>query len=196
MKKLVLKTVAITLASVIGALLLAFGCFALLSPGVLGKVFDGAGMYSASVFFYEKEYERTGDIDDLNRLVLTIDEDKDYALAEKYYKEIIEHKDFSKLCEVQTINGKVTAKEYYYGNYALSVANNGKFSDALQIGKEFVSDNYTAYNPLRVLIYDYVSAERQQEITEALGVLQSLTVTDGQTYLSADINYLNGLING
>ena len=187
---------AITLASVIGALLLAFACFALFSPGVLGKVFDGAGMYSASVFFYEKEYERTGDIDDLNRLVLTIDEDRDYALAEKYYKEIIAHKDFSKLCEVQTINGKITAKEYYYGNYALSVANNGKFSEALQIGKEFASDNYTAYNPLRVLIYDYISADNNQQITETISVLQSLVVTEGQTYLSADINYLNGLING
>ena len=176
--------------------MVAFGAFALLSPKTLGKAFDGVGCYSASVFFYEKDYKKSGDIESLNRLVLKLDENKDSARAEKYYAEIISHKDFESLCQRQNTNGKLTAKEYYYGNYALTLALNCKFDKALDLGKEFVKDGYTAYNPIRVLVYEFISAQKTEEIAKTITVLEDLSKEMSEGYITSDIAYLQSLVNG
>ena len=65
MKKVVLKTIAITLASIVLALGLFFGSFALFSPITLAKFFDGLGVYSLSINFYESNFNKTKKVSDL-----------------------------------------------------------------------------------------------------------------------------------
>lgn len=197
MKKLVIKTITITLASLIGALALAFGALVLFAPGYLGGVFDGAGNYSASVFFYEKQYERTGDINDLNTLVLKLDIDSDGERAEKYYSEIINHADFNGFCENNTTDGNaISEKEYYYGNYALCLAKNGKFDNALDFATQSVSEEYTAFSPMRVLIYDFLTVEMRIELILTETALNGLTPVNGAGFLDIDKDYIASLING
>ena len=57
MKKLVLKTVCITLAGILALGVILFGIFALISPKTIANVADKMGNYSVSVFYYEKAYE-------------------------------------------------------------------------------------------------------------------------------------------
>lgn len=182
MKKLVIKTTLITLACLIGALVITISALCLFAPATMAGFFDDVGNYSASVFFYEKQYEKTGDIEDLDKLILKVDMAGDTVRTEKYVKQLIEHKDFNKFL--------MADREYYYGCYALSLARNGKFDDAVKVGQDFVSENgYTALNPLRVLITDFVTDNMtEQKVKLALAITQTTNVSIEQNvYKVADL---------
>ena len=191
MKKLVIKTICITLASLIGVFALAFGAVVLFAPKRLGGLFDGVGNYSATVFFYEKQYEKTNDINDLYVLVSKIDIEKDASNAEKYYFQLISHEDFDSLCsKIDKDNRSIKAKDYYYGNYCLALCENGKLDGALSFAKAYVDENgYTANNPFRVIVIEY-SADAQsdevQKIKQALDLIE-----DDSNYLTTDKNYID-----
>ena len=78
MKNLVIKTVVITLAAIVSLMAITFGALTVFTPKTLGGVFDGAGNYSAAVFFYDLQYEKTGDIEDLAVLI-----DESYGFGDK-----------------------------------------------------------------------------------------------------------------
>ena len=105
MTKLVWKTIAITLASALGALMLAFGSLALFSPITLASFFDNAGNRSVALFYYEKQYQKTGGINDLGVLALKIDDKSNSKMAEKYLADLVSHKDFDKYCKKQDLSG-------------------------------------------------------------------------------------------
>ena len=155
MSKLILKTTAITLASIIGVCSIVIGILMLCAPRSIANVLDGLGGYSASVYFYEKQYNKTEDIKDLSVLVLKLDGQKDPVLLEQYLELMIEREDFSTFCSEQdaTSNSKITTKEYYYGDYAVILIKNGKFNEAVNLSSSFVSaSGYTEYNPYSVII--------------------------------------------
>ena len=185
MKKLVIKTTCITLASLIVAFAIFFGAASLFAPGWVGGIFDGVGNYSASVFFYEKQYEKTGDIDDLNTLVLKIDIKNDSSRASKYFGKMVEHQDFEEFCNSQDGGSDISAEEYYFGCYVLALAYNGKLDDAIDKAKDFVGNTYTENNPFRLLVADYAVYAKAKELYEdlhhldtALADLSVLDLTD------------------
>ncbi len=191
MKKLVIKTTLITLASLIGSLIIAFSAVAIFAPGFTAGIFDGVGNYSATVFFYEKQFSKTGDIDDLAVLVEKIDLDRDSARAEQYLSLMVAHADFDKFCASTSQSGQNSQAEFYYGNYAYALAINGKFSDALNVADGFVSQfSYTQNNPYAILIYglDDITNEQLQTILDRLILL---TQTDE---VKQDIEFINQLL--
>ena len=177
MKNLVIKTIIITLISFIVAIALAFAVLFFSAPGFLGKIFDGAGFDSASVFFYEKQYNNTKSIDDLNTLVLKIDLDDNSEMAEKYYKLILEHSDFDSLVEKQSIENNVSS-DFYASQYTLALAKNNKLSSAVEYAKDYCGNSYSQNNPFRVLIYDYLSGNSPIEIKMVADALNSIQLTD------------------
>lgn len=191
MKKLVIKTTLITLASLIGAMAITFGAIALFAPGFTAGIFNGVGNYSATVFFYEKQYAKTQSLIDLMILVDKVDYEKDGVRAEKYLELLVNHKDFDKLSGVD--GGTVSENEFYLGNYALVLAKNDKFVKALSVSSEFVKENgYTNYNPYRILIYDYTEItddNLRSILTDLLGITPSEKVV-------ADVNYINNKLLG
>lgn len=191
MKKLVIKTSLITLASVVCALIIAFGSVALFAPGVVGGLFDGVGNYSATVFFYEKQYQKTGDIDDLNRLVSKINIVKDSGRAETYYSKIITHKDFVAFCgNIDGAGREPSAKDYYYSCYSLSLAENGKIDKAIDFAKDYVQENgYTENNPFRTIVYDYAHKATDVELNKLKEQINALNQSG--EFILQDISYLN-----
>jgi hypothetical protein len=157
LKKLVLKTVAITLASIVLAFAVAFGAACIFAPKFLAKCFDGVGAYSASVFFYEKQYKKSGVIEDLALLVDNVDGEKDAEKAEKYLKLLVTDEWFESFCTLQD-GGEATlisTSEYYLGRYAVALVENGKGDEALEFCYSYVRDNgYTKNNPYRILVSD------------------------------------------
>ena len=105
MKKLVIKTIAITIAVMLGVVVVAFGVTSLIAPKFLANIFDGVGGYSASIFFYEKQYEKTEDIYDLVLLVDKIEKEKDSVLAEEYLYKLINHEQFNEYCNLSDGKG-------------------------------------------------------------------------------------------
>ncbi|MBE5734327.1 MAG: hypothetical protein E7347_04695 [Clostridiales bacterium] len=198
MKKLVVRTIWITLASVLGAFVIAFGATAIFAPDLMGRAFDGVGNYSASVFFYEKQYEKTGDIDDLDVLVSKINIKKDSSRAVKYFGKMVEREDFDAFCNSQNNGSNMSAKEYYCGYYALSLAYNGKSSQAITYAQSFVNDNsYTEFNPLRMLVLDYAQQASQTEIESLENAINSVSNFSAEqvVFINADISTLNDLKN-
>ncbi|MBQ3492550.1 MAG: hypothetical protein IJA88_00410 [Clostridia bacterium] len=192
MKKLVIKTICITLASLIGAMIIAASATMLFAPAWVGRQFDGAGNYSASVFFYEKQYQKTGNVYDLNTLVLKLDIKNDSVRAEKYYSEILRHKDFSKIVDGWKVSTTISANDYYNGNYVLVLAENGKFLNALSYAVNCVGSEYLKNNPMQVLIYSYLTADMTQEKQAVIEALDNLSVQN--SLVLADKTHVENLI--
>lgn len=191
MTKLVIKTIAITLASLIGALAIIFGAMALFAPKALGELFDGAGNYSATVFFYEKAYEKSGDINDLIILADKIDIANDLENAKDCYKELVEHKDFNSYCESKGENAQ-SEKDYYVGNYALALAKSGQFSEGLSVALNSAKTSYGAFNPIRILIYEYLTADMTENISATISAVESIEISGN--YIDIDKEYLQNLL--
>ena len=193
LKKLVVKTIIITLVSVLGAFAITVGALCLFSPATCASFFDGVGNYSASVFFYEKHYDKTGDINVLDTLYIKSYEAEDYVRAEKYLFTLISHEGFDSLCADNASPDSLTDKEYYYSSYALVLAKNGKESQAIFTCETFVSENgYTKYNPFRALVDEYkadatLSATLKNKIETILSGLNGAQLT----YANEDLNKLN-----
>ena len=197
MKKLVLKTVAITLASIILAFAVAFGAACIFAPKFLAKCFDGVGAYSASVFFYEKQYKKSGVIEDLAILVDNIDAENDGARAEEYLNLLVSHEWFDSFCTLQDggTSALISTKEYYSGQYAVTLVNNQKVEDAFSFCQSFTEKNdYGKNNPYRILESEFIKdktflAKLKEEL---LDCLQSVPLNnEGIELLVGDINELN-----
>lgn len=198
MKKLVIKTSLITLACIVGAMLIAFSATALFAPVKMAGFFDGVGNYSASVFFYEKQYKKTSDVSDLELLVSKMDRQDAYEKG--YLKELVEHKDFYTLASEE--GALISTPEHYYGEYSLALLENGKFEDCIAISKSFISKyGYTEYNPLTVVISMVISEmppNAPSQIDALISAVQS--VEDGKTgqeltRIQNDLQQLNNAKN-
>lgn len=200
MKKLIVKTSLITLAVTLCALMITFGALALFAPKTVAGIFDGVGGYSASVFFYEKQYNKTGDINDLVVLVDKIDEDEEPLKAEKYIEILIEREDFKAYCEEQDKSKPAIAtKEYYYGNYVLVLVENGRFDKALEVCSEQAhgSGKYTKDNPYRVIISeaaDQLSLDNLKELRNKLNYEKYFQTGELLDMLKADVKELDTII--
>lgn len=192
MKKLILKTTAITLASVLAVCLLTFGILGLFFPAPLARLFDKTGGYSASVYFYEKQYKKTGDINDLANLVVKIDEEKDSERAEIFLADLVYHKDFDSFCNEQDNDNKqgVSTREYYVGSYASVLVRNGKFVSAVIVADGYVDEfGYTAFNPYSVIIMKNGKSMGNSNLTSLYQTIEEYK-TKGQITIAGQLNNL------
>ena len=197
MTKLVWKTIAITLASALGALMLAFGALALFSPVTLAKFFDGAGNRGVALFYYEKQYQKTGDINDLGVLVLKIDDENNSRMAEKYLADLVLHKGFDKYCQKQDLsNSAVSSVEYYYGRYVCVLYERDTLDKVLAVCKSAVEKyGYTDYNPYTYSILQLGNAFDLTEIESYIASIESLSSLDAEQENNRikDLQELNSL---
>lgn len=126
MKKLIIKTVAITVAAIIIVALTAYLLTSAFSPLTLANFYDKAGNYAKSVKYYEKQYEKNEEFDDLKVLCAKLDEKEDADRAEKYLGLFINDEKFSAFCTKQGnlgggFVGEITSSEFYRGRYVVSV---------------------------------------------------------------------------
>lgn len=167
MTKVVFKTIAITLASIVLAAGLFFGSFALFSPITLANFFDGMGCYSLSITFYESNFNKTQKVGDLATLVVKIDQDKDSELAEKYLKILVEYEKFDEFCEAEDkySQSQISAKEYYLGEYVNALLKNGKNTEAVDVSFDYIRENgYTENNPCRIIVINASDFLNEDEI--------------------------------
>ncbi len=189
MKDLVVKTVLFTLAFILGIVVLVFGALAIFTPITLAEVFDGTGGYSASIHFYQKNYEKTGEIEDLALLALKINQDVDGDKAEKYLEKLVSDAEFVEFCKTE-VGGELSNKQFYIGKYASVLVLNGKFDKALEVAESFVTDNdYTALNP-----YSVILIERGESLSEAeLNKIKDKIKDFSEAH--SDLDYIDELLN-
>jgi len=200
-KKVVLKTIAITLASIVLALGLFFGSFALFSPITLAKFFDGLGVYSLSINFYESNFNKTKKVSDLATLVVKLDSEKDSERAEKYLKLFTECEGFDAYCDLEDeyTESNISSKEFYLGDYVYVLCVNGKVDEAISVAFDYVEENgYTKNNPCRIIVLNaetFLSQEQMDGLKNKINDCRTnLTDSNQVSYANLDVEWLEQLI--
>lgn len=192
MKNLVLKTVLITLAAVIACVFAVYLIFALCTPKTLAKFWENAGNYSVSVKYYEKQYEKTGDISDLAALCAKLDVKSDSKKAVKYLAVFTDSENFTEFCEKEDKAGgyKFTSYEYYYGIFTVANYYENGLNAATDTAKKAVKSGYTDRNAFFVLLSEVKL--NKDEGTTVLTVISEIkeTLSDEteKNFAERDIN--------
>ena len=154
MKKTILKTVAITVAVLVAVTCLLYVCLMIFSPVTLGKLWDGLGSYDLSVKYYEKQYDKTGDINDLSAFTVKLDEKGDAERTAKYLSVMVDREDFNSFCTKSDDNSGYgfSARDYYYGKYTVATFYFGGLDSALNVAEKCVNEKYSAHSPFYVLM--------------------------------------------
>lgn len=198
MTKLVLKTVAITLVAVLSACLVTFGSLALFAPKSVANFFDGLGMYKPAIHYYEKQYGKSQNIEDLAVLILKLDGEKDSVKTEGYLKAMVEHQDYSNYCnklDTENSSTALSTDEFYRGKFAVSLVRNGKIDDALNVSAVFVeSKGYTEYNPFSTIVFELGELLNDEQLTKLEGKIRSyennLNFEQSKALIQADIQII------
>ena len=146
MKKTIIKTVIITLVSIIFAASLAVGITLAVSPKTIGKVFTKCGNYDTAAKLYESQYKKTESVSDLIELVsMSIAADNNEMIAKYGDKLTVNYKGNMIL---------MTSDEERFDNYSKATVEAyyklGKKEDC--VGGAFLSSGaYTEGNSLYYL---------------------------------------------
>ncbi len=194
MKGLIVKTALITLAIIFSVVLLVVGALSIFSPITLAKGFDGLGCYSLTTYFYEKNYQKSEDIEDLALLAIKLNQDSDGEKAEKYLKELVRHENFNEFCASEQ-GGNVYNKEFYTGKYAVVLVKNSKLIDAIDVADVFVLENgYTDFNPYSVLLIECGKNLSVEDLNLIKGKLTTfIDVFSSSQNVATDIEYIEQL---
>lgn len=202
MKKLVLKTVAITLAAVLCLSLIVYGIIALSSPITLAKAYDGLGWYKPAVRYYENQYEKTQSNDDLFVLCTKVNEYTDSQRAVKYLGELIEKEDYLDYCEKvdkQQKDQDFTTENFIDGKYVVAVFSLRGFSKALIQAEKLVENGYDEYNPFFMLYSDANITLTKEQLTTLKSKLNSLSLSlsssQERALASQDVANINQLLS-
>ncbi len=175
MKNLIIKTIVITLSSIISLVSVVFGALCVFTPTTIASVFEDMGYYRASAFFYEIEYEQSNDIEDLLVLVDKAYGNKDNEGLEEYLGELIWHKNFFNYCKNKDASlsaNKIPTRDYFVGYYASVLIENGKFSSSLNMSNSYVQKyGYTEFNPIRTIVnecFNLLTAEQKTELKKTI----------------------------
>lgn len=199
MKKLIIKTTLITLSAIVLFLAIVFGMFCAFKPVAIANLFDDLGCYSASIRFYEMQYEKTQDINDLIVIVdKTYDKQKNEDL-ERYLNTLTRHKDFMKYCQSKNANletGEMLTEEFYVGFHVIVLIEIDDFDYALDVSNYFVECfGYTKFNPFRHIIGDCLSdlsdSQKEQLESAIIGHSQNITDATQQGYITQDLTNFN-----
>lgn len=198
MKNLVLKTIAITLASIVSLITVVFGALCLFTPKTVAEILENLGSESASVFFYEQHYQKSEDIDTLALLIDKAYFSEDLIKQEEYLTLLTAHSDFDSFCALEDSKNQGSnflAKEFYLDTFVNVLIKNQKFDKALGIAVEYVNKNgYTLNNPLSAILntsFDCLSLEQKQSLKLAIENAPCLDGTNQQTYKINDLNKFN-----
>ncbi len=204
MKKLVVKTIFITIAVILAVCFAVMSAFCVFKPRIIAKMFDGLGKYDASQYFYERQYEKTQEIDDLFALIDNAYEKQDVKGLRKYVGNLISHKDFKAYYQNKNTGlkpGDMQTEEYYASWYAELLFMAEGFASALKFSRSYVVKadgsvymGYTKFNPMRTLATknQELSAEQKQALIKELSALQTkLTDSTEIDYIREDLDKLN-----
>lgn len=208
MKKLIIKTAILTLLGIICAVFITFGILTITSPKLIGNIGSKFNNYKVAVSFYEKQYNKTLDIEDLYNLVNVLDADKTPDKTEYFSKLLLdegkkeENKDFFKKKDVG--KNQVKTKNYIASKYVISRYNAKTgfnyiltFSTSIVQEGDYTARNYVEGNPYSSLIASKGSTMTIDELQAVKKELESIKYSfSDKEYerINADITLVKELI--
>jgi hypothetical protein len=147
MKKLIIKTIAISLAIVIAVFTALYLIIASASPSTLSNIYFRLNSKNLTLKYSELSYEKSSDISDLSILVERSIKFEDNALVEEYGFKLINDEEYSNFLQT-----KDSGYNYYIvGSLSKSLYLNGKADSAISVAFENTLV-YSNLNPIRVVI--------------------------------------------
>lgn len=199
MKKLIIKTAAITLAAIIIMALLIYGALAAFSPKSLAEFYDNAGNAGLAREYYARAYEKSGDINDLYVFCVKADEKGDAAKSAKYLEIMTKKEGFEEFCRGidAGYTVKITTAEFLRGKCAAANYYAFGVSKAVESALSFTGGAYAENNAFTLFISRCVkdfSVEDKAAISAALeSVKTSLTSDEDAARLNADVEAVTGV---
>lgn len=172
MKKLVLKVSLITVAAILVLLGIVYGCFSLFAPHLLGSLFERVGANNASLYFYEKEYNKNQNTSNLyrvlNKAIIFENNPKIVEYFEKFYALENYEQNIETINEANyNANGSVlenvslsNADNRLKSRYAKALCSGGNFEKAFEFAKvDLTTFDDTNINFVFSGLVDFVNAE-------------------------------------
>lgn len=199
MGKLILKTASITLAAVVGVFGALYAIFAIFSPKVLAAAYDKLGNYGLSVYYYESQYKKTEDLNDLYILCVKLDENSDAKKTEEYLSLLVRDDGYIAFCEEQDASSSaaVSTQQFIDGKYIVCVYDNGGTAVAAARASELVKrgEGYSDYNVFSVLLAEFGTdlSDGDLDLLEAaINSLEGLSA-DEEINKESDLNEISRL---
>ncbi|MBQ9485320.1 MAG: hypothetical protein IJU83_00620 [Clostridia bacterium] len=197
MKKLIIKTALITVAAVIAFCVVLYGCLAFFTPKTIADGWAFAGNYSIAVKYYEKQYEKTKSENDLAVLCVKVDEVNDATRAAKYLAVFTASGGFETYClnEGENHGYAISAREFYFGKYAVSAYYADGIDAAITVAENSVSVGYTESNAFYIMLIEIKSLSHEDGVKIAAainGIKSGLTDSAEIGFADRDIGYAEG----
>ena len=146
MKKLILKTSILTICAIFLTIVLVVSCLTLFSPLTLANLNSKLGNEKLTCYYYERQYNKTEKLTDLENLIYKTNECGLYSQSAKYSKIMVENEAFEEYATSVDARGGSQTKytRYVYGNYATALYHTGESAEnifALNVDAEYVADN-------------------------------------------------------
>ena len=205
MRNLVVKTVGLTLAGILLITGITLTFISFFSPVTLARLTESIGLKEVSVSYYERQYNKTHDLNDLANLIFRLDADTDAKTCETYCLSFFKnpnYADYLKGKGAERFKSEIKAGEYFYGKFCIVEYNLDKINNSVKIAKKHIEDynSYAKYgeekfdNPLTTLIsakgvkltatdLDYLELE-----LNAIKENPLVQDADSQTKITNDIN--------
>ncbi len=193
-KKIVWKTIVLTLCVVFILAVSAFGIASLLAPEAMMDFTASLGLESISGDYAYQEFERSGDVACLARSFIVSADMKNDHTAEERFTRLYEHEDFSQFCEEQD---EAIAKEETFGGYSYRgyvcglaarvryrLAADGSKEDVLTFALRETADDFPQGNPMIALTVEAAAAKDTQFCQQLCDSLRNGGFPESKDYLN------------
>ena len=195
MKKLIVKTALITLASLLAVFLLVLTAMTMYAPRTMASLLDGVGNRGLSLWYTELAYQKFGETNDLTNVFDKAVSAKDYERTIKYGNILIGREDFAEICASQDNGGAVSYKNYVFGNTSVAMyAENYVDEDILSFASATAEGVYPPFNAYQVLLYSDLTSKDKEFLSALREKLSALFTTTADETLQNDIAYLDQIL--
>ncbi len=188
MKKLVIKTVGITLAFIVVFLAMTYGVFALFFPKNTAYFYDGLGYDKIAVEYMLKAYDKSGDIKDLKTLCDYTIKTDDNGLIAEYLGKIFNENKAEFLAETGSEYYDAAASKYINALYeakedksscvdtAFSVTDKYRKGCAVRslLGRVFIKNDKQTASLIKTKLESFLATSSEEERQIALDDLDVL----------------------
>lgn len=195
MKKIIVKTSLITFLALIVLTLIAYFVVGGVKPKILADFYYQVGYYQTAEKYYERQYDKTGDVQDLYNIVVALDQEYQGQKTYNYAVELLNHQDFESFCQsIKVQYTKLSTEQYVINKGAVGLSNvdfNGAMDFCFEKTKVL---GYTEFNAYRAVIASKteLTVEQKSAVKDSLNSLaQHIDNAEQLNNLNQDLELIN-----
>ena len=196
MKKLIIKTAAITFGVALVVMLMAFGICSFAVPQVMMQFTDYIGLEEASADYAYVAYQRSGEVEYIaHASEIAIRRSRDEVIILRL-EEFMNDDQFAEYCS--GADGEDAQPggyaQYIYGNYACALYRTGEKQEATDFAFSVNEESFPRNNAIVALVFEAISAKDKAQCAEISSRLSGCPYV-GEEYCQNIISILEEFAN-